>query len=356
MAEILLTGSLPSRLLRDLDGREYMWCSGTDYLGMGHHAGFITHLTEGIGQYGTHFGSSRNNSLQLTIYREAEVLLAAFTGAPAALTVSSGMLAGQLIRGWLGKLSDTVVTYESPHLHPALRFPGSTKSSGTNWLGDAVEAINSAAADAMHVIYTDAIGSPWVEAVDFSPLMTLKRENTWVVVDDSHGLGVMGASGGGNYRQLAAIPGINLVVVASLNKALGIPGGVLLGRQNVLDGVRQSPWFSAGSPAPPAYMYALKQSIVHGDYYQAYVRLLQNNTLFRAAFDAGSRLAYLDDYVGYSTLDTGLYTFLKEQGILASCFSYPDPEAPPMVRLVISAAHQPADMERLAAACSAYYT
>ena len=91
------TNQLPNTTVILEDGKKYLWFSGTDYLGMAHNEEFRSYLKEGFSLYGSHFGSSRNNSLQLNIYEEAESALAAYTVAPASLTVSSGMWAGQLV-------------------------------------------------------------------------------------------------------------------------------------------------------------------------------------------------------------------------------------------------------------------
>ena len=83
---------LPSRTIQ-INGAEYLFFSGTSYLGMGHQPEFRAALMEGIDRYGTIFSASRNNNLQLKIYAEAEDFIAQWTDAEVALTVSSGFAA-----------------------------------------------------------------------------------------------------------------------------------------------------------------------------------------------------------------------------------------------------------------------
>ena len=89
----IILDHLPSRTLQ-YQGEDYLFFSGTSYLGMGHQAAFREALFEGIARYGTIFSASRNNNLQLAIYEQAENFLAEWTGTEAALTVTSGLLAG----------------------------------------------------------------------------------------------------------------------------------------------------------------------------------------------------------------------------------------------------------------------
>ena len=93
----------PSNKIR-LEEKEYHFFSGTSYLGMNQDQEFKQLLIEGMCQYGMSFGSSRNGNLQLGIYETAEQTMAAWVGAEKALTVSSGMLAGQLVAQYLKTL------------------------------------------------------------------------------------------------------------------------------------------------------------------------------------------------------------------------------------------------------------
>jgi len=106
---------LPGRTLH-ANGRAYLYCSGTGYLGIARNPAFAELVVAGISRYGTNYSSSRSSSVQLRIYAEAEAYLAAYAGAEAALTVSSGYLAGQLAVAALAEAGR--FKYE-PGAHPA---------------------------------------------------------------------------------------------------------------------------------------------------------------------------------------------------------------------------------------------
>ena len=98
-----ITSHLPSRTIT-IENQEYCWFGGTSYLGMAHHQGFRENFAQAVARYGTSWGSSRNNSVRLEIFEEAELALAKFANMSAALTVSSGMWAGQLVTHFLQQI------------------------------------------------------------------------------------------------------------------------------------------------------------------------------------------------------------------------------------------------------------
>ncbi|MCF2445809.1 aminotransferase class I/II-fold pyridoxal phosphate-dependent enzyme [Dyadobacter sp. CY345] len=356
---------LPNRKVLLNNGKEYLWFSGTDYLGMGHHEGFLNYLHEGILTYGTHYGSSRNNSLRLTVYDETETALAKFSGAPAALTTSSGMWAGQLVVKELqgiikscfsteNVISPRVHYHYAPRVHPALWGESYEVDNSTweDWGKKTVLDIQESNHEDIHILFSDSVGSPFVEHFNFSIFDNLPFDcQILLVVDDSHGFGVLGQNGTGIYRELSAIRQVQLIVVSSLNKALGIPGGVILCEERIILGIRQSPFFAGASPAAPAYIYALKKLLETNAYTPVHQRLLENIHDVTARLTGTNLFVCKNNYPVFCSLDSNLFDFLETNGILASCFSYPQPTDPPVTRLVISALHQKEDLDRLAEVC-----
>jgi len=359
------TSHLPNRKVLLNNGKEYFWFSGTDYLGMGHHEGFQKFLHEGISTYGTHYGSSRNNSLRLNIYEEAETALAKFSGAPTALTTSSGMWAGQLLIKELPEIirlgfrSDNIhfpkVHYHyAPRVHPALWGESYeiNNSSWGDWAVNTVRLIQESNHDDIHIILSDSVGSPFVEHLDFSVFDSLPfYRHIFLIVDDSHGFGVLGQNGSGIYRALSSIQQVKLIVSSSLNKALGVPAGVILGDEHVISSIRKSPFFAGASPTTPAYMYALKKLLDTNVYAVQHQKLQENVRHIAMHLAATNLFVYKNDYPVFCSFDSKLFDFLEANGILASCFSYPQPTDPAVTRLVISAIHQKEDLDRLAEVC-----
>ncbi|WP_439556028.1 aminotransferase class I/II-fold pyridoxal phosphate-dependent enzyme [Dyadobacter sp.] len=358
-----LTNHLPGRTVKTQDGKEYLWFSGTDYLGMGHNADYQTFLNGGFVRYGTHFGSSRNNSLRLTIYSEAEDRFASWQNAPAALLVSSGMLAGQIAMREIEKLvsiidrADHVAYHYAPRVHPAL-WGNQYKSSNTEWnawahqtVADVNEEKNS-----FHIICTDAVGSPFAEYLDLSIFNNISAPaNCRLIIDQSHTLGVCGAGGVGVNALLNAAVKARTLFVSSLNKAFGIPAGIIWGGQQELDFLSHSPWFAGASPTAPSYVFAFNKLMNNGIYAQMHQVLTQNINHFNNLFSGPECLfKTIAHYPVFCSTNASLFDFLLQNGIMASCFSYPLPSSESVTRIVISAAHQQKDLDRLAEVCKQF--
>ena len=354
------TNQLPDRTVVLEDGREYLWFSGTDYLGMGHNETFRSYLNQGFDQYGTHFGSSRNNSLQLPVYAAAEEKLACFSGAPDALTVSSGMWAGQLLMKEIENivndetLSDGIHYHYAPGVHPALWGNDYRKETGSwnHWVRQTAKMISQSLTGSSHVICTDSVGSPRIESFEFSLFKNLPADrNIWLIVDDSHGIGITGESGNGIYKTVASLENMKVIVSFSLNKGMGIPAGAILAEKTVIDILKKSPWFSGASPCAPAYILAFEQLLTNGIYQHAYEELKENIRYFKNRLIESDLLRSISDYPVLGSEHPALFQYLLDHGIMASCFSYPLPTDLPITRLAITARHQKEDLDRLAEVC-----
>lgn len=354
----LNTDRLPSRFVES-NGKTYLWFSGTDYLGMAFHPRLVQLLSENLNSLGSHFGSSRNNSLRISVYEEAEKELAKFTGADDALLVSSGMLAGFIVRSTLPTIlaelhpQHQIREYEAPMLHPALRRLGSKNPTWLIWAASLADQIRGESQGIYHVLYSDSIGTPLTSGYDFKLLSQLP--DTLLVVDDAHGLGVLGENGEGSYPLIRSNTQQELLLIASLNKAMGVPGGVILGSRKILHKIRNSAFFGGSSPIPPIYAYALTQLIREGIYRQSHQQLKELNTYFLNQLTSPSAFHYVENYPVYVSSDAGLFHHLLSQNILVSCFPYPTQQDPVLTRIVITAAHQPNDLDWLAECCNSYF-
>ena len=331
---------------------------------MGHDETFRSYLLKGFQLYGNHFGSSRSNSLRLAIYEETERQLASWIGSKSALMVSSGMWAGQLVMKTIEDLiartgnPANIHYHYAPKVHPALwgNHYSKSDSSWSEWAHLTVQKVNESLADTAHIICTDGVGSPMVEAFDFSIFANLpgNRSNIWIIVDESHTLGVCGKQASGFYRSIENLRLANVIAVSSLNKALGIPGGLICCDEVTRDWISRSPWFAGASPPAPAYIYALKKLLETGYYEEANAMLAANINYFHKRLTASNLFHSFPAYPVLCSKNPALFETLLTHGIMASCFSYPGPNDPPVTRLAISALHQKEDLDRLAEVCNNY--
>ena len=340
-----LISHLPNRTIRH-DGQEYLFFSGTSYLGMAQNTDFQQLLRESLAQYGTVFGVSRNGNLQLSIYDEAEAKLARFATAPAALTVSSGMLAGQVVVRWLAHESyrtGAEFVY-GPGTHPALwRETGSFMPSLSfrDWSDD----LRYRPARPV-VILTNALNPVCPEFFSFEWVRDLPvGQPITLVVDDSHGLGLLN-SGRGVWPQIPAHPNVRLIVTASLAKAMGLPGGVIFSDADTLASIRQTAFFGGCSPVPPAYLAAFCRA--DELYEQARQTLSDRIALAETQLMPTGLFRNAPGYPVFHTDRDDLHPFLLENRIFIYSFAYPTAADKPTTRIVISAFHEEEDIHQLA--------
>lgn len=340
---MLITHHLPGRTIV-ADGRERLYFSGTSYLGMGHNEAFRTLLQEGMTRYGTVYSSSRSSNVQLAIYKEAESLLAELTGAPAALTFSSGYQAGQAA---LQRLYNKPNFIYAPGTHPAVWRNDADAVYGdfVKWSEGLVERVASLPGEC--VIVANSLDPLFALAHDFGWVAQLPEDRAiTLLVDDSHGLGVTGRDGGGIYATLRSLAKSNVmvVVVSSLGKAFGVLGGVVLGLEGFISDLKRNSFFTAGSPIPPAYLFAFGQA--QPLYQQARQQLFANVAYFQKLTETLSLFRSIDQYPVFYAADDTLAEAVAPDCVLSS-FPYPHPDSPLITRVIVSSLHTRVDLDTL---------
>ncbi len=348
MPSPLNTNALPGRIAF-MAGREYLYCSGTGYLGIHADADFQALVAEGLAYYGGHYGGSRLSQVLASVFEAAEARLTAWTGAGAALVLSSGTLAGQLVVRYL---LHSHTCYFAPGVHPALWGSDSVGEGNVEtWTEKVLESARRSPGPI--AVFANAIDPLYARRFDFEWIRQLPAGlPVCLVLDDSHGIGVTGQNGGGIYTEATYPPNVTLVVTSSLGKAPGVPAGVVLGPKDTVEAIRQSPLCGGASPPTPAFLHAL----VHGEaiYRRNLDRLVARSRQFAAGLYPVTDFRYLPDYPVFYTPHHRLAVFLEERGILISSFPYPSPSDIPVTRLVLHALLTEEDVGRLLEACTAW--
>lgn len=344
-ADCLYAEQLPGRTLH-VNGAEYLYCSGTSYLGISQNEVFRERLLEGMARYGTNYSSSRNSNLQLQVFDEAEDFLAAYTGAEAALTLSSGLLAGQVL---VQVLQGSAPFLYAPGTHPAVWRSTADAPNARQpfqaWADQLLQVV--AGMPEQHII---------IVCNSLDPLQARNHSFAWVaglppqkqftlIIDDSHGFGVTGTDGAGVYSQVPEVPHVRLIVVSSFGKAFGVPAGVILGERQLITRLRSSPFVGGASPAVPAYLYAFLHS--QDVYSAARQRLFANITGFGQQLDRPELFRSFDYYPVFNTASHVLCPYLQQNRVLISSFRYPTPADDPVTRVVLNSLHTPEDLQRL---------
>ncbi len=342
---------IPGRTIT-ISGEEWLYFSGTSYLGIAALPAFRTLLHQSIERYGTNFGGSRLANIQFKVFLEAETLLAKICGAPAAITVSSGTLAANVVMRLLQDQTSAPIHY-APEVHPALHWRTATSSSSRElWEQQMLEQAHRGKHPAIFV--SNGIDPLRVVHYDFHWLKQLPNDIPYtLVIDDSHVLGVLGEDGGGSFRSLELPKNVDLIVVGSLGKAWGIPGGVILASEPFLKNLQRSSLFGGASPAIPAYLDAFVNA--QALYREQRVKLKQNIYQFQSLIGAKYELVSIDPFPVFYSADQALADQLAKHKILISSFAYPSPESDLVTRIVLNALHEKADIEKLVHALNDIY-
>jgi glycine C-acetyltransferase len=182
-----------------------------------------------------------------------------------------------------------------------------------------------------------------------------ERHDALVMVDDSHAVGFMGATGRGTHEHHGVMGRID-VLTGTLGKALGgASGGYVSGRKEIVAMLRQRsrPYLFSNSVAPPIVAASLKVLELIRSAGELRQRLRDNTSFFRKAMtDAGFDILpgehpIVPVMVGDAALAGRMADLMLEKGVYVVAFSYPVvPQGKARIRTQVSAAHSKADLER----------
>jgi len=325
----------PGRII-SLNGKTKLYFGGTSYLGMATlpefqelYAGYLT-------KWGTAYGSSRNANIKLDVYDSAEQKLAKWVGTEAALTVSSGTIAGFMA---LQSFETSHDFFHFPGTHPAILHPNSKE---INW-----SEVNYPHHEGKKKILLigESYPSKKVKPLDWNIKNPL---NTSLLIDDSHGLGFTGIDGSGVSKSIDKTRFEEVLLVASLGKALGINGGVIAGSRSRIEKIKKLPSFAGASGMNPAAL----ETFLQADklYARQREKLYENISYFNRKAKLPSKHFIFDkNYPVVYSQHPDIAAFLQSINIVIAHFEYPNP-GQTLNRIVLTAAHNSEDLDTLAIA------
>lgn len=331
-----------------IDGREYLFCSGTAYLGIPYTTEFKAYFIEGLSHYGTGYAGSPAGNMKLQVYENAEELLSRWLRSEDVICFSSGMLAGQCLVNYFHEKADFIYLKNS---HPALwkhtrpdRFYHEDQE-----LEEIQKAIDNSSRDIVLLMAssTDVL-TPGLLSFDFLHQIQDKGKLIICILDDSHAFGVLGEhSGSGHFSMLKKqFPKMDVLAIGSLGKGPGIPAGIIAGDHTWIRKIRNTAFYRSASPPAPAAMYAYVN--VWPSLYQKQIARLQQNIHIVESWDLTPDIfSYMQAYPVFVSKKEDLYDHLYQQDIWLSSFPYPSSSDLPVTRLVINALLTHEDLERI---------
>ncbi|MFK5971789.1 MAG: aminotransferase class I/II-fold pyridoxal phosphate-dependent enzyme [Flavobacteriaceae bacterium] len=332
-----------------LNKRKYLYFGGTSYLGLQSDEEFKNIYIHNIKKYGTNYGASRKSNLRFSIFDKAENYLSALVGSESCITLSSGYLAGQLVSQYFN--SSGYSLFYAPNTHSALNFQPAADQNNTKSyasfeaLSNAVHAHLSKKNCTTPLVLLDSIDFSARNYPNFKGLQLLPLDKVIVLVDDSHGIGVVGSNGGGVYQKLKSLRPKELIVCCSLGKGFGIQAGAVFGSTERIGQLSNTNFFGGASPASPASM----ASLIDGDHIFARKRnqLQENIRFFLSELKHKESFLSMENHPAFSILDPKLAPYIEAHHIILSNFKYPSEDHNTMVRIVISACHLRKDISML---------
>lgn len=341
-----------------LEGRRYLNFSSNDYLGLASHPALAEAARKGIAEYGVGAGAAHLVTGHSRAHHAFEEELAAFTGRPQALLFSSGYMANLGLASALLKRGDRVL--EDRLNHASLLDAGLL--SGARFAryahGDVADLkTHLAATDGRTLVMTDGVFSM---DGDVAPLPELARvtdaAGAFLMVDDAHGFGVLGANGRGSPEHhglgAAEVP----VYMATLGKACGGFGAFVAGSEalveSLIQGARTYIYTTATPPALAEAGRAALKLLMSEGWRREHLKTLIAR--FRTgAEQLGLKLMPSDTaiqplLVGESDAALKLSAALREQGMLVVAIRPPTvPAGTARLRITLTAAHSEDHVDRL---------
>lgn len=231
--------------------------AGNDYLGLSKHPAVRAAASDAAMAWGAGSGASRLVSGTTTLHGELEAELARFTGRDCALVLSTGYHANLSAVTSLADRDALIVS--DAHVHASLIDAARLSRAKIEVVAhNDVGAVRSALAQAegrRAIVLTESVYSVLGDAAPLPELAEVCAEHdALLLVDEAHGLGVVGDGGRGLVAGLGEAP--QVVMTATLSKSLGSMGGAVLGSAALIDHLinRARPFIfdTALAPAPTA--------------------------------------------------------------------------------------------------------
>ena len=341
-----------------VDGRELLAFCSNDYLGLANHPEVIQAMRDGAAQWGVGGGASHLVIGHSTPHHQLEEALAEFTGRPRALLFSTGYMANLAAVTALVGQGDTVL--EDRLNHASLLDAGLLSGARfSRYLHNDAASLASRLEKATGntLVVSDGVFSMDGDLADLPALCAAARQKgAWLMVDDAHGFGPLGATGGGIVEHyglgIEEVP----VLVGTLGKGFGTAGAFVAGSEELIETLIQfaRPYIYTTSQ-PPAVACATLKSL----------QLLQTESWRRehlnrliARFRSGAAeigLRLMDSptpiqpiLVGDSERALRLSALLRERGLQVGAIRPPTvPAGSARLRVTLSAAHSAAQLEQL---------
>ena len=342
-----------------LDGRELLNFSSNDYLGLANDPTLKRAAVAAIEKYGVGAGASRLVCGNLQPYEDLERKLAAFKAREAAIVFGSGYAANVgTITALVGE-GDMVILDKLDH---ASIIDGARQSGATirvyphKNLTKLETILQQGDAFRRKLIVTETVFSMDGDLAPLAEIVALKEKyGAWLMIDEAHATGLYAS----NRRGIAEAAGVEDqvdITLGTLSKALGCAGGFVVGSQLLIDFLRNRArsliYSTALPPSVCAAAAAAVDFVMSEDGHRRRDQLWRNVSALKNGLSAigvpnESRSPIIPIIIGEESAAVEVSRQLQERGIFVPAIRFPTvPKGKARLRVTVTAAHQPPDIEQ----------
>ncbi len=248
-----------------IDGRSLLAFCSNDYLGLANHPDVVRAMQQGVADYGAGSGAAHLITGHTVVHHALEEELAEFTGRPRALLFSTGYMANLGVVSALLRRGDYIYEDRLNHaslldaglLSPArmLRYPHADAGALDRQLAEG--------GSGRRLIVTDGVFSMDGDLAPLPEVARLAQANdAWLMVDDAHGLGVLGTEGRGCLDHFGLAIEQAPILMGTLGKAFGTFGAFVAGSETLIETlIQQARSYVYTTAPPPAVAAATRISL-----------------------------------------------------------------------------------------------
>jgi len=340
-----------------VDGRPMLSFCSNDYLGLANHPAIVKSLQEGADRWGVGSGAAHLVNGHSAAHHALEEELADFTGRPRALLFSTGYMANLAVISALTGRDDTIW---QDRLNHASLLDGALLARGTLRRyphADAAELARLTDGRGARLIATDGVFSM---DGDLAPLpaiaLVARRSGAWLLVDDAHGIGVLGREGRGTLEHFGLDAEQVPILMGTLGKAFGTFGAFVAGSEALIETLIQrarSYIYTTATPAALAEATRVSLTLVRReDWRREHLRALIER--FRAGANhlglpVSESTTPIQPLIAGSSRQAVVWAeALQAEGIMVTAIRPPTvPEGTARLRISLSAAHTERMVDRL---------
>jgi glycine C-acetyltransferase len=351
----------PQGAVLDVDGRRVLNFCSNNYLGLANDSRLVEAAKAALDRYGVGPGAVRTIAGTMTIHDELEERLATFKGVEAAISLQSGFVANLGTIAALVGAGDAIISDELNHasIVDGVRL---TKADRYIYSHADIEDLGRVLAEAREagaakvLVITDGVFSMDGDIAPLDRIVDACDEfDAMVLVDDAHGEGVLGAGGRGIVDHFGLHGRVD-VEVGTMSKAFGAVGGYVAGSAELIEWLRQRarPFLFSSAVTPPDVAACIAAVDILEASTEQVDRLWANGARFKeamstAGFDIGvSETPITPVIFGEAALAQEVSRRLfDDEGVFAQAIGFPTvPRGKARIRVMVSAAHTDADLDR----------